>query len=95
LKVSDALEHALKDQEKSFHDSFEVGIEYRYNEELKNTAFIVHHTIQWNMMDRSLKDWAMDQKLTPWVAVAAQLPVSRHLPQRFYHDSTIHRCSPQ
>jgi sacsin len=71
------VKSSLKNLEYSFDYSFEAGIEYRSAGESKKTTFVVHHSIRPDLMDSDLRDWAQGQKLIPWVAVAAQLPVSR------------------
>lgn len=76
-KVNNALRSSLKDLEYSFDYSFEAGIEYRSVGESVKTTFVVHHSILPGLMDSELRDWAQEQKLVPWVAVAAQVPVSR------------------
>jgi sacsin len=76
LKVNEAVKQALRNPKYSFDHCFEAGIEYRSAEELKKTSFVVYHRIQGALKDSSLREWAKDQKLVPWVAVAAQLPVS-------------------
>jgi sacsin len=75
-KVNNAVKCALKDPTYSFDHSFELTIEQRSTGVPTRTKFIVHHSIQCGLMDTKLRDWAIDQKYIPWVAVAAQLPVS-------------------
>ncbi len=70
------MKRALKDPEYLFNHSFEASIEFRSAGESRKTSFMVHHSIQYDFMEAGLRDWAKDQKLIPWVAVAAQLPVS-------------------
>jgi sacsin len=67
---------ALENSEYSFNHSFEAEIYYNSAGESKKTRFIIHHHIQFDLIENGLQDWAKDQKLIPWVAVAAQLPVS-------------------
>ena len=77
------MKSSLKNLEYSFDYSFEAGIEYRSAGESMKTMFVVHHSILPGLMDSDLRDWAQDQKLVPWVAVAAQFPVSR-LPSKIW-----------
>jgi sacsin len=76
LKVNNAVKCALENPEYSFDHSFEAGIEFSSAGESKKTTFMVHHSIQCDLIESGLRDWAKDQKLIPWVAVAAQVPVS-------------------
>jgi sacsin len=69
------LEDALENLHYDFDLSFQVQIEHRSAQESRRTGFVVHHSIRGGSMDNSLRAWAKDQKLVPWVAVAAQLPV--------------------
>ncbi|TVY90160.1 Sacsin [Lachnellula willkommii] len=75
LKVNDAVKYALKDPNYSFNLSFQVSIKTKTATESKQSAFVVHHSINGGLMDRSLRDWAVAQNLLPWVAVAAPLPL--------------------
>jgi sacsin len=68
---------AFKDPHYSFDHSFELEIEYESAGEAKKTKFVVHHSIQCGRMNKTLSAWAKDQNYIPWVAVAAQVPVSR------------------
>lgn len=72
-KVNSAVKSAFEDSAYFFDHSFELGIEHRSMGKSKKTTFVVHHSIP--LMRRTLAVWAADQKLIPWVAVAAQLPV--------------------
>ena len=91
LKVNDAVKRALKDPAYSFNDDcFEAGIEYRSSGVKNKTTFMVHHRIQGDSMDNDLREWATDQKLVPWVAVAAQLPVSFPSNSKVLVSATTH-----
>lgn len=90
-RVNDAVKRALEDPEYLFNHSFEAGIEYRSDGESKTTRFVVHHSIQRSPIDSGLQDWIKDEKLLPWVAVAAQLPVSWY-PRRGFNNSTAQIC---
>ena len=71
------MKSSLEDREYSFDYSFKAGVEYKSAGESKTTTFVVHHSIEPDLVGSDLRDWAQDQKLIPWVAVATQLPVSR------------------
>jgi sacsin len=78
LKINNAVKYALENPTYSFDHSFEIGIEHRSAGETTSTKFVVHHSIQCDLMNETLRAWAKDQNYIPWVAVAAQLPVSRY-----------------
>ncbi|KAG4439308.1 hypothetical protein IFR05_005183 [Cadophora sp. M221] len=72
-KINDAVKAALKTSDFSFHYNFQAGIQYTSNGQSSTTNFMIQHSIQGDSMDAGLRSWANDQKLIPWVAVAAQL----------------------
>ncbi|KAH7330503.1 hypothetical protein BKA65DRAFT_404568 [Rhexocercosporidium sp. MPI-PUGE-AT-0058] len=74
-KINNAVKSALMSPSFSFHHNFQAGIQHTSNEKSTTTQFMVQHIIQ-DSMDDSLRSWARDQQLIPWVAVAAQLPLS-------------------
>jgi sacsin len=78
LKVNNAVNRALVDTEYSFDHSFEATIQCRSAGQSNKNTFIVHHNIQCDFKESSLREWARNQKLIPGVAVAAKLPVSRY-----------------
>ena len=77
-KVNDAVKEAFVSPGYSFEYSFEVAMEYEANGETKKTMFLLHHSIECDLMDDTLRAWANSQKYIPWVAVAAQLPASQY-----------------
>lgn len=77
-KINIALQGALKNPDFTFNHSFKAGIEYSSAEESGYAEFAVHHSIHGISIssNNGLRDWANDQKLIPWVAIAARIPVS-------------------
>lgn len=76
MRVNEAVKCALNDPFYSFDLGFEVGIQYTSSSSTTQVKFMVHHRIDGQCMKTGLQEWATDQKLVPWVAVAAQFPVS-------------------
>ncbi len=66
---------ALAEPDSTFDYSFEVKIELKSGQQSMETCFVVHHTIRGDSMDSHMREWTRDQKLVPWVAVAAEFPV--------------------
>ncbi|TVY68700.1 Sacsin [Lachnellula suecica] len=75
LKVNQAVKKAIKTPTLSFDLSFEAQIRYRSEGVVRNTAFVIHHSIQCGSMSNSMRDWSKEQQQLPWVAVAAKLPI--------------------
>lgn len=77
-KINIALKGALKSPDFAFDHSFTARIEYSLAEESGTAEFAVHHSIRGVsiLSNDRLRDWANDQKLIPWVAIAARIPVS-------------------
>jgi len=73
-KINSAVRSALTDPQYSFDHSFEAAMHYRTEDAIKNTAFIIHHSIQCGSMNKDMRAWTRAQNLIPWIAVAAQLP---------------------
>lgn len=73
-KINDAVEAALRDSSYTFNSSFETSINYAYPGGSKTNTFVVQHRIDSAGMDETLRKWSEEQKFTPWVAVAAQIP---------------------
>ncbi|OBT62242.1 hypothetical protein VE03_08031 [Pseudogymnoascus sp. 23342-1-I1] len=75
-KINSALKDALKTPGFTFNHSFKAEIEYSSAEESGCAEFAVHHNIRGIsiLSNNGLRDWAKDQKLIPWVAVAARIP---------------------
>lgn len=48
------------------------------------TPFVIHHRIDSAWMDPELRKWSQQQKSVPWVAIAAQVPVSSGSPEILY-----------
>ncbi|KAL5316261.1 hypothetical protein ACEPPN_015306 [Leptodophora sp. 'Broadleaf-Isolate-01'] len=69
LKINNAVKYAFEDPAYHFDHSFEFGIEHRSAGELIITKFVVHHSIQCDLMDKRSRAWAKEQKYIPWVAV--------------------------
>ncbi|KAL2067567.1 hypothetical protein VTL71DRAFT_1992 [Oculimacula yallundae] len=82
-KIIDAVKSALKSPDYSFHYNFKAGIRYTSEGESTTTNFMIQHSIL-DSLSGSLRAWAIGQQFIPWVAVAAQLPVS---------SSNITQCS--
>jgi sacsin len=78
LKINNAVKSAFEDSAYHFDHSFAFGIEHRSDGESIIRKFVVHHTIQCDLMDKRSRAWAKEQKYIPWVAVAAQLPVNHY-----------------
>ncbi|KAH9222449.1 hypothetical protein DL95DRAFT_441261 [Leptodontidium sp. 2 PMI_412] len=74
-QINNAVKSALKSPTFSFHHNFRSGVRYTSNGKSTTTNFMIQHSIQ-DTMSVSLRTWANDQQLIPWVAIAAQLPVA-------------------
>lgn len=74
--INQAVKSASTDPNISFDRSFEVKIKRTSNHKSSETGFVIHHTIRGESMDSEMRQWAKDQSLVPWVAVAAKFPVS-------------------
>ncbi len=81
------MKEALIDFDHPFDYSFEAGIEYKTNGELRKTTFILHHSIGGGSIDSSLQAWAKNQKFIPWVAIAAQVGVSKETTMTYSYGS--------
>ena len=81
--INCALDNALEGLGSIFHHSFEVIIKRSFSQKRTQTCFSVHHTILEESPEEDMQKWAKDQKYTPWVAVAAQIPVRSSLPDSF------------
>ncbi|KAG0646208.1 hypothetical protein D0Z07_8415 [Hyphodiscus hymeniophilus] len=75
-EMSSSIEMLAKDGTKvsSFDHSFEVVIRRSSGKEVKEMPFVIHHTIGGETLDGGIQKWAKEQKYTPWVAIAAQIP---------------------
>jgi sacsin len=82
--INQAVKAALADPDYAFDHSFEVKIKCGSSQESNETCFVVHHTIRGDSMDSQMRQWKADQSLVPWVAVAAQYPVSTSLRKLTY-----------
>ncbi|KAH8668095.1 hypothetical protein BGZ60DRAFT_451451 [Tricladium varicosporioides] len=82
LKIKQAVKEAVQSKEYSWDYSFGAEIKYSLNGTTKQTKFALNHTIQNNITDVNLSGWMEDQKLIPWVALAAELPL---------HESTMEK----
>jgi hypothetical protein len=60
----------------NFTRSFVVEIQSGSQELRKMNRFAVHHSIQKYPNDEKLRVWTKAEAMVPWVAVAAELPVS-------------------
>ena len=74
-KVNQAVKLALEEQNYTFDHAFDVNIHLRLGENSSKTCFVVHHIIRGDFLDKSMKKWMREQKLVPWVAIAAEIPV--------------------
>jgi sacsin len=62
--------------EKPFELSFDIEIESASPAAKSRTSFAVHHSIASYPTEEKLRDWCNAQAMIPWIAVAAQIPVS-------------------
>jgi sacsin len=69
------VEKALKSPSYVFDFAFEIILRITKAKEITRTRFFVHHSIRGDLMSTPISIWAMDQKIVPWVAVAAPLTV--------------------
>jgi len=91
LKVNEDVKRALKDPATSIKDKcFEIGIEYKGSGLVRTTRYMVQHIIKSDSIDGDLLKWAANEKLIPWVAVAAQLSVSFPQTPRLYSVLNSH-----
>ena len=74
--IRKAQQLALDNIDYEFDLSFEVQIETFSTQDSGRSCFVVHHSINARFMECSLRDYAKEQKLYPWVAIATQVPVS-------------------
>jgi sacsin len=89
-KVNDAIISSLKDPSYSIDITFEITTMTQYHKRGESTRsrFMVHHSVRGQSMSKEMLDWSRAQKMVPWVAVAARLPVSK--PER---SSASHRAT--
>jgi sacsin len=74
--VNDMIRTASTEPEKPFELSFDVEIESASPTANSRTSFAVHHSIASHPAEEKLRDWCNAQAMIPWIAVAAQIPVS-------------------
>jgi sacsin len=60
LKINNAVKYAFEDPAYHFDHSFEFGIEHRSAGESIITKFVVHHSIQCDLMDKRSRAWAKE-----------------------------------
>ena len=89
--IKSALQSAANDPTFAFNHSFVIKVEYHNGDELCQTEFGVHHCISGisaevsaRKLPQEVQQWSEKEKLTPWIAVAAQLPVRADSRER--HD---------